>query len=480
VGAADGPALTVQHAIEDAFAKTARRWEHLVGVARVLVCLIMLVRTILIWNEWPDPRRVQLAAPMVAEAGLYIAASLVLLRSRAPIKRLLMLSVALDTMYIFTAFLPNVLWPWQGYLGIVNTPDMAALFLVTLLAGLRLSPGVAVFGGILNILCFAALLLLDLHISDLPSRDMRGYQYMLQGTFLVSAVVLSIVIAVRTQRLVDDAVRTALKAEGAQRSFDAILHEHHDIRTLLSAARVNADRLATGAQAPTEHLVDDLRSDLGEVEALLNSVRARAYGELLTLGPTHAVEVCGIARDVLDRLHRRFPTTALVLRGEASVTAQVAGSEATLQRALLNIVINACQGDGERGAAHVNVEVRSDDPQGRVTIDVIDDGPGFSAETLAARLGEIRSTKVGGSGFGLGVALALAQASDGTLTRVNRSGGGAMVSLSLPLARSAGAPECDVPQPPYRITARGSSRRRPRKPRRSGRGLQTRWRTRCW
>jgi signal transduction histidine kinase len=70
---------------------------------------------------------------------------------------------------------------------------------------------------------------------------------------------------------------------------------------------------------------------------------------------------------------------------------------------------------------------------------VIDDGPGFSVENLTAGPGQVRSTKVGGSGFGLDVALALAQASDGTLTRRNGSGGGAVVSLALPLARVSSA-----------------------------------------
>jgi two-component system, NtrC family, C4-dicarboxylate transport sensor histidine kinase DctB len=103
----------------------------------------------------------------------------------------------------------------------------------------------------------------------------------------------------------------------------------------------------------------------------------------------------------------------------------------------LNLVINACEGDGQRRAARVDVEVRIDGAHGRVVVDVIDDGPGFPAEVLVARLGETRSTKLGGSGFGLVLTQAMAQASDGTLKRGNRSSGGAVVSLSLPLARHA-------------------------------------------
>lgn len=440
MGAAEGPAPPgTQQAIEDAFEHNARRWERVVGVARVLVCLVMLARTLLLWHDpFIEPGRIR-PAQVIVEAALYIAASFALSHSRAPIRFLLMLSVALDTVYVFSQFLPNVLSPWHGYLGIINTPEIAALSLVTLLAGLRMSPGVAVFGGILNILCFTVLIVLDLKISNVPEPAMRGYQYMVHGSFLMAAVALSIVLAVRTRHLVDRAVRSALKMERTRRSFDAILHEHHDVRTLLSAARLNADRLASGAPAAAGSLVAELRSDLGDVEALLDAIRARAHGELLTLGSRHTVDVGDIAREVLDRLRRRFPAAALALRGQGRVAAQVAGGETMLRRVLLNLVINACEGDGERGAAHIDVELRSDGARGRVTIDVIDDGPGFSADNLTAGPGQLRSTKVGGSGFGLGVALAVAQASDGTLTRRNRSGGGAMVSLSLPLAEGSSA-----------------------------------------
>jgi len=138
-------------------------------------------------------------------------------------------------------------------------------------------------------------------------------------------------------------------------------------------------------------------------------------------------------------LDRRFPAVALELRIEERVDAEVAGGDASLRRLLFNLVINACEGDGECGAAHVDVKVRGDGAGRRVYIDVIDDGPGFSPEMLGTRLGETRSTKAGGSGFGLGIALAIVQASDGTLTRGNGNGGGAAVSLSLPMAPSRSA-----------------------------------------
>lgn len=427
--------IDVQQAVDSAFTASARRWEHTVVAVRVVICLVMTVRSALIWSCSSlaiETARAWLIAPMLVVAVLYISASLAVARSQGPIERTLKISVALDTAVAFLALLGNVLWPWPGYPGIANMPDIAALTMATLAAGLRLSPGAALFGGILNCACFAALVLADLQISGMPPGT-RAHQILLQGTFLAGAMVLSIIIAVRTRHLAERAVRAVLMAERARRSFGAILNEHHDVRTLLSAARLNADRLAGTGTVVMSSVVDDLRSDLDDVEASLNAIRGLAYSEFL-VQVVHTVDVGEITRNVLERLGRRFPAVVLRLHIDERVEAEVAGGDTSLRRLLFNLVINACEGNGEHGATHVDVTVSRNSARQRVHVEVCDDGPGFAPELLGAPLGEIRSTKVGGSGFGLGISLALAQASGGTLIRGNAVRGGAMVSLSLPMA----------------------------------------------
>lgn len=424
-----------QQAIDTALSTAARRWEWITGVARIVCCIAMYVRSVLIWNwSTSDPERAALTVPMFAMSSLYILGVIGLMRSRAPIERVLRFSVALDTTYAFSALLLNVVWPPRNYPGIANMPDIAALAMVTLAAGLRLSPSAALLGGVLNSACFCVLLTLDADVSGLPPPGQRASQYALQGTFLLAAVVLSLVIAVRTRRLVDSAVSAALTAQRVQRSFGAILHEHHDVRTLVSAARLTADRLATRGPSDADPLVSDLRSDLDRVEAQLNAIRARAYGELLTLEARRGVDVGEAVREVVGRLGRRFPAVMLALQIDERIEAEVAGGAAILRRLLLNLVSNACEGDGERGAVHVNIAVRGDRMRGVVQIDIVDDGPGFPDEVLHAEQGETYTTKADGSGFGLTIALTLAQASGGTLTRANGAAGGAVVSLTLPMA----------------------------------------------
>jgi signal transduction histidine kinase len=147
-----------------------------------------------------------------------------------------------------------------------------------------------------------------------------------------------------------------------------------------------------------------------------------------------SVDVGEAAREVVERLGRRFPAVVLALRIDERVDAEVAGGAAIVRRLLLNLVSNACEGDGDRGAMHVDVTVRADRPCGVARIDIVDDGPGFPDDVLRAHQGETCSTKADGSGFGLTIALTLVQASGGTLTLANGPAGGAMVALTLPIA----------------------------------------------
>jgi signal transduction histidine kinase len=71
-------------------------------------------------------------------------------------------------------------------------------------------------------------------------------------------------------------------------------------------------------------------------------------------------------------------------------------------------------------------------------IEVSDDGPGFD-ETVLARVFERyqRGDRRGEAGIGLAIVKAIAGAHGGTATAANRAEGGAVVSLRIPLNRTA-------------------------------------------
>jgi len=111
--------------------------------------------------------------------------------------------------------------------------------------------------------------------------------------------------------------------------------------------------------------------------------------------------------------------TALVTRPQA------------LRRIVGNLVDNALKFGG---AAEIKVAAPHD---GRVTISVLDRGPGIPAESLEAvfepfyRLEESRNRGTGGTGLGLAIARQLALAMDAELSLLNRPDGGLEARLVL-------------------------------------------------
>jgi signal transduction histidine kinase len=102
-----------------------------------------------------------------------------------------------------------------------------------------------------------------------------------------------------------------------------------------------------------------------------------------------------------------------------------------LRRIVGNLVDNALKFGG---AAEIKVTASED---GRVTVSVLDRGPGIPAESLEAvfepfyRLEGSRNRGTGGTGLGLAIARQLALAMDAALSLHNRSDGGLEARLVL-------------------------------------------------
>ena len=84
--------------------------------------------------------------------------------------------------------------------------------------------------------------------------------------------------------------------------------------------------------------------------------------------------------------------------------------------------------------ASCTVTVRLEPGDGVALLSVEDDGPGFSPE-VSQHLFELRVKGRESNGHGLGLAFvdAVVRAHGGTITATNREGGGARISLALPL-----------------------------------------------
>lgn len=184
----------------------------------------------------------------------------------------------------------------------------------------------------------------------------------------------------------------------------------------------------------------ELRSPVAALTALAAAaadVPADERPRLLALAIAAGRDVERILGDpeLVSLRPERVPVVALVSGFRAdTVAVSVSGDPwveadpTRLRQALANLVAN-----GLRHGSRVTIDVGETD--GRVVVDVVDDGPGVEPGIDPFARGV---SGAGSSGLGLWVARSIAEAHGGSLERVADSSEGARFRLSLPSASAAG------------------------------------------
>ncbi|HWN69127.1 MAG TPA: sensor histidine kinase, partial [Haliangium sp.] len=205
-----------------------------------------------------------------------------------------------------------------------------------------------------------------------------------------------------------------------------------DVRSLLSSANLHAEALlrGMGADHPPRTQAEYLCADLRAVSALVSTLRERAFQELTASDGRLDAPVAAAVQAMTAQVSRRFSAVRIDRQVPEGLRVRLAGGVVVLERVLLNLLINACEGDGARGAAAVWIRAYRDD--GSVHVRIEDDGPGFPDAVVHAPLAHAASTKPQGSGLGLFLVHAVISASAGRLILGRRAGGGAIVELVLP------------------------------------------------
>ena len=413
-------------------------------MARAVFCTAVGLRAVLVWlDQGAEGGRAELTLPALLLAVGFSTYVFLAYRHRSVPGRVLLASVALDAVVCFLALVPNGLWPLPGFDGFVNFPDTAAILIITFAAGFRLSVPAALTGLALNGLSFAALVSVDLVRAPVETFA-EPHHLSLYLILLCGAGLLAWLVAAGTRDLVERGAREAVRAERARVRLEGLLGEHHDLRSLLSSATLNADlvlRLLAdgggGEGSRTRRLAEELRTDLGQVNAFVHKVRAQAEEEIAALAERSGVEVDSVLASVCERLGRWFGEVRIEVVGATGRRVAVAGGERSLQRILQNLLVNACEGDGRTHAGRVQVTVSHGEDG--VTLEVNDDGPGFPPVVPRGSPGGFTS-KPDGSGYGLYLVSTLVGASDGSLIIEDVPKGGARVRVTLPSAEEPGSP----------------------------------------
>ncbi len=119
---------------------------------------------------------------------------------------------------------------------------------------------------------------------------------------------------------------------------------------------------------------------------------------------------------------------------------EVAGDAGRLEQVVLNLLLNAAramEGDGRIQLAAERID--PGDGAARIALSVADTGPGLPPETHD-RLFDPFYSDSGGTGLGLSVSFGIAEAHGGSLRARNRSGGGAVFTLEIPVLDHGGPP----------------------------------------
>jgi signal transduction histidine kinase len=196
----------------------------------------------------------------------------------------------------------------------------------------------------------------------------------------------------------------------------------HDLRTPLARVQFKLNRAAPDLAA-------DIRSDLGQMEAMIAAVlgfvrdaapaHERAPLDLLSVLEVVADDACDTGADVAVE-----PGPSLIVEGDASA----------LQRLFTNLVDNAVK-YGAKARMRLTAE------GAEAVVEVQDAGPGLSQDEIEKvfepfyRIESSRNRQTGGIGLGLAVARSVARAHGGDVTLTSNDGG-LLATVRLPGARA--------------------------------------------
>ncbi|QAT89047.1 ATPase domain-containing protein [Corallococcus coralloides] len=216
---------------------------------------------------------------------------------------------------------------------------------------------------------------------------------------------------------------------GHHQGMDQALHDAGTAADMMKAFGTQRGVLArTGFEDQARQLQDSLR----QLQEMVKEVRAKSRRFAGT--EPEAVDLGLVLESVQAQVSLRFPDVDIhvEMRMSQPPRALLRGGPLTLRRVVENLVVNACEGNGEQGASRVFIRARTEPLSGRLEVEIEDDGPGFPPERLNAPAEELYTTKSQGTGLGLYTSECLLRASGGLLHRHNGPGGGALLRILLP------------------------------------------------
>ncbi len=204
----------------------------------------------------------------------------------------------------------------------------------------------------------------------------------------------------------------------------------HEVRTPITSLRQALRAVGEKIGVEDRLLVEELLTGLNRIERILSQTLSFAKPLQLRRRSSDVVTLC---REALEQV-RGLPQcagTAFDLQVEGEIPAADL-DPVMFGEVFVNLLRNgseACSGTG-----HVTVALRSRD--GRLSIDVSDDGPGVPVALRGEIFRPFRTTKDEGTGIGLALCRKVVESHGGTIQLVERPGTGACFHIDVPLSEN--------------------------------------------
>lgn len=331
---------------------------------------------------------------------------------------------------LWDAFTLTFLLHWTG--GLENPFALFYLVQLTVAAVALRSSAVISLGALMALGCGwlwrYALPLRMLDGSAVPEallQQGRGVAIVLVGMFIL-ALLLSL--RRRSHRLQKERARLRAELESRDRflSVAALATGFaHELATPLGTIALAAEEMKA---LPTQDVVEIIAREAARCQEVL--VRLRELGQEAVGQSADVCEVADVVAMALSDLPAQQRERVKLTLGTRDARITCAG----LREALLVLLRNALLSSADP----LPVSLRVDAAGGSVRFIVQDHGPGFSKEMLRHWGEPFRSTREQGAGMGLGLFFVrrLAAAQHGGIEVRNLTGGGACVTLALPLQPS--------------------------------------------
>jgi signal transduction histidine kinase/CheY-like chemotaxis protein len=226
----------------------------------------------------------------------------------------------------------------------------------------------------------------------------------------------------------------------------------HDFNNLLTAMIGHAQMVREEAG-----LSDQLKEDLGVIidaghraALITRDLLTFSRKEVVRSRSIDAAKEVARLRPMLEHLLREDVRLVLELDAEAG---WIWMDPTQLERALMNLVVNAVDAQPRGGQIRIVVNRQGD---GRICVAVSDDGDGMPPDVAARAFEPFFTTKPAGKGTGLGLAsvYGIARQAGGEAALSTRAGVGTTISLLLPattaVAQEHGEPRHELPVAPAR------------------------------